>query len=92
MLLPRRGVSAAWRGGNPKLPTVSELLVTDVRVWNTAVTPPFPSRMRLVSTKRCGYVIAFMTCRRPHATAPGTRHHLLQSVRADLYGGRVVRD
>jgi aspartyl-tRNA synthetase len=76
----RRGEEAI----NPKLPTGEvELLVTEVRVLNTAVTPPFPIEDDIMVDEAVRLRHRIHDLRRPCMQQRlALRHHLLQSVRA----------
>jgi aspartyl-tRNA synthetase len=76
----RRGAEAI----NPKLPTGAvELIVTEVRVLNTAVTPPFPIEDDVVVDEAVRLRHRIHDLRRPCMQQRlALRHHLLQSVRA----------
>jgi aspartyl-tRNA synthetase len=78
--IERRGEEAI----NPKLPTGAvELIVTEVRVLNTAVTPPFPIEDDVVIDEAVRLRHRIHDLRRPCMQQRlALRHHLLQSVRA----------
>jgi aspartyl-tRNA synthetase len=76
----RRGEEAI----NPKLPTGEvELLATDMRLLNTAVTPPFPIEDDIAVDEAVRLRHRIHDLRRPCMQQRlALRHHLLQSVRA----------
>ena len=69
---------------NPKLPTGEvELIASDLRILNTATTPPFPIEDDAAVDEALRLRHRVHDLRRPlMQTRLKTRHHLLQSVRA----------